>query len=131
MAFGLVVILVIGALVGWRLDGPGAKEQQPSPHQQPLAAPVPWALLGSRVHTVTVTVSVTPPSPAASTDTPPGVIGPGWQLAFDADFSGSALDSQLWQTCYPWAGSGAGCTNYGNSEYELVLPGQVQELTER
>ena len=68
VAFGLVVILVMGALVGWRLDGPGAKEQQPSPQQQPRPhttaattgrARTPGHPVGSRVHSVTVTVSVT------------------------------------------------------------------------
>ena len=136
VAFGLVVILVIGALVGWRLDGPGAKEQRPSPQQQPLpaspqqqppAAPVPLGTPWARASIASPSPSPShPPRPAASTDTPPGVTGPGWQLAFNAGFSGSALDSQLWQTCYPWAGSGAGCTNYGNPEYEWYLPGQVQ-----
>ena len=133
VAFGLVVILVIGALVGWRLDGPGAKEKQPPPQQQPLAPPQQQPLAAPvPLGTPWVRASIASPSPshslrpAASTDTPPGVTGPGWRLAFNAGFSGSALDSQLWQTCYPWADSGTGCTNYGNSEYEWYLPGQVQ-----
>ncbi len=135
VAFGLLVILAIGALVGWRLDVPGAKEQKPPQQQhprrqlqmQPVAAPVPltpWAR--ASIASIASPSPSHAPKPAASTDTPPGLTGPGWRLAFNAGFSGSALDSELWQTCYPWGDSGAGCTNYGNTEYEWYLPGQVQ-----
>jgi beta-glucanase (GH16 family) len=32
----------------------------------------------------------------------------------------------VWATCYPWQDVPAGCTNYGNTEYEWYLPGQDQ-----
>jgi beta-glucanase (GH16 family) len=51
-----------------------------------------------------------PPSSQATTSTPPA----SWKLKFDASFTGDTLDTKLWDTCYPWEVSGAGCTNYGN-----------------
>lgn len=50
----------------------------------------------------------------------------GMQLVFSDTFSGSALDAAKWDTCYPWADSAAGCTNFGNPELEWMLPSQVQ-----
>jgi beta-glucanase (GH16 family) len=47
-------------------------------------------------------------------------------MRFDARFTGSRLDTSLWGTCYPWAGTGPGCTNFGNPEYEWYLPSQAQ-----
>jgi beta-glucanase (GH16 family) len=48
-----------------------------------------------------------------------------WKLAFNASFTGNALDAQIWDTCYAWAAKGAGCTNYGNSdEQEWYTPAQ-------
>lgn len=47
---------------------------------------------------------------------------PDWS----ADFSGSRLDTSAWSTCYPWMNSPAGCTNFGNTEYQWFLPSQVQ-----
>ena len=47
-------------------------------------------------------------------------------MVFSDNFSGSALDTSKWDTCYPWADSGAGCTNYGNPELEWYLPAQDQ-----
>ncbi len=37
---------------------------------------------------------------------------------FDDEFDGSALDSALWSTCYPWAKPSAGCTNNPSLELE-------------
>ena len=54
-----------------------------------------------------------------------GPRGTGWKLKFASNFSGSQLDSRVWDTCYPWVIGSSGCTNFGNSEYEWYLPGQV------
>jgi beta-glucanase (GH16 family) len=52
----------------------------------------------------------------------------GMRLAFSARFFGSQLNSNVWETCYPWfQQNGAGCTNLGNAqEREWYLPSQVQ-----
>jgi beta-glucanase (GH16 family) len=47
-------------------------------------------------------------------------------LRFSDNFGGSSLNTSKWDTCYPWANSGAGCTNYGNPELEWYLPAQAQ-----
>jgi beta-glucanase (GH16 family) len=60
-----------------------------------------------------------PSSPA-----PPG-LNPAWRPAFVADFSGSRLNTSVWATCYPWQDVPAGCTNFGNTEYEWYLPAQT------
>jgi beta-glucanase (GH16 family) len=36
-----------------------------------------------------------------------------YKIAFQSSFTGSALDTAKWGTCYPWAPTG--CTNYGNN----------------
>jgi beta-glucanase (GH16 family) len=65
---------------------------------------------------------------SAATPTPHAVAPPtmntGWRLRFDAQFTGSQLDTSIWATCYPWADAPSGCTNFGNSEYEWYLPSQ-------
>jgi beta-glucanase (GH16 family) len=50
--------------------------------------------------------------PEVKTVTPPA----SWKLKFSASFTGDSLDTKVWGTCYPWEMSGAGCTNYGNSD---------------
>lgn len=49
----------------------------------------------------------------------------GWKLTFDPGFSGSALDTSIWATCYDWATTN-GCTNNPAKEKEWYLPSQVQ-----
>lgn len=57
---------------------------------------------------------------------PSGLAVPaGWKLAFDPSFSGSALDTSTWATCYDWA-TAAGCTNNPSLEKEWYVPSQVQ-----
>lgn len=63
------------------------------------------------------------PAPSPAPTTPSAVAG--MQLVFRQEFSGS-LDSSVWDTCYPWAASSAGCTNFNNPESEWYLPSQVQ-----
>jgi beta-glucanase (GH16 family) len=55
---------------------------------------------------------------------PPPGLNPAWHPAFVADFSGSQINTKVWATCYPWMDTSAGCTNFGNTEYEWYLPGQ-------
>lgn len=47
----------------------------------------------------------------------------GWKLVFDPSFGGKTLNTSMWATCSP--GASAGCTNFGNKEYEWYLPSQV------
>jgi beta-glucanase (GH16 family) len=62
-----------------------------------------------------------PPSSSAQSGAPANM-----HLVFGDDFSGSALDTSKWDTCYPWADGGGGCTNFGNNELEWYLPQQDQ-----
>ncbi|MHB1504205.1 MAG: glycoside hydrolase family 16 protein [Acidimicrobiales bacterium] len=50
----------------------------------------------------------------------------GMHLVFHATFQGSSLDPAIWTTCYPWDDTPAGCTNYGNPEFQWFLPAQAQ-----
>jgi beta-glucanase (GH16 family) len=50
----------------------------------------------------------------------------GMSLVFNQGFSGSTLNSSVWQTCYEWYVASVGCTNYGNGELEWYLPGGDQ-----
>jgi beta-glucanase (GH16 family) len=72
--------------------------------------------------TVKPTATATGAAAAPSTLTVPA----GWQLAFDPSFSGSALNTGTWATCYDWVASGAGCTNNPSVEKEWYLPSQDQ-----
>lgn len=66
----------------------------------------------------------TSPSTPAPSPSLPEVAG-GMKLVFHQEFTGS-LDSSVWDTCYPWAASGSGCTNYSNPENEWYSSSQVQ-----
>jgi beta-glucanase (GH16 family) len=137
LAFGLVVILAVGALAGWRLAGSSAATQplvksQPQPtHSAPSThiaalAPSPIGAAGTASIKSTPKPKPTPsPSKTAVSDLPPALTGSGWNLAFNAGF-GSSLNTSQWQTCYPGATSGSGCTNFGNTEYEWYMPSQDQ-----
>lgn len=70
------------------------------------------------------------PSPSGSVpvvDDVAGVIHPRGAPEFDASFTGSRLDTSVWDTCYPWLDQ-SGCTNFGNrhSELEWYVPSQDQ-----
>jgi beta-glucanase (GH16 family) len=58
---------------------------------------------------------------------PKAVGPPAGAPEFSATFTGTKLDTHVWDTCYP-AQSQSGCTNYGNvgHEFEWYLPSQVQ-----
>jgi beta-glucanase (GH16 family) len=65
------------------------------------------------------------PSASPSASSRPAGVTTAWRLSFDADFSGSRLNTSVWATCYPWMDVASGCTNFGNSdELEWYLPSQ-------
>jgi beta-glucanase (GH16 family) len=115
LALGAAVVL---AIVVWDIGLPGRHSAAPtgtaatsSPSAtSPSASPSSQAVLPS------------PPPPAL-----PGILQPTGKPEFVSDFSGSGLDTSVWDTCYPYM-SQAGCTNFGNSqvEGEWYVPGQVQ-----
>lgn len=98
---GLAAVAAVVALVVWGLSPGGSSG--PAVRSAGTAAP-----------------SGTSPSPA-----PTGPAGT-WRLKFASHFSGRKLNTKVWATCYPWVHSGAGCTNFGNREYQWYLPSQVK-----
>jgi hypothetical protein len=61
---------------------------------------------------------------SASSVIPAGIpIPKGYLLKFRSRFS-TGLNKSVWGTCYPWADTKAGCTNFGNGEYQWFLPTQ-------
>lgn len=51
----------------------------------------------------------------------------GYHLVFNDTFTSTGKGLSELQTCYPWADTPIGCTNFGNSqELEWYLPSQVQ-----
>jgi beta-glucanase (GH16 family) len=72
-------------------------------------------------------------SPRASAGAKPSASGSSaaltsnMHLVFNASFSGSKLNTSIWDTCYPYA-SQSGCTNFGNNrkEVEWYIPSQVR-----
>jgi beta-glucanase (GH16 family) len=123
----IVGVLCLAALAFWGLRLPGstkatsASDTASSSHVSPAAS-----------HTATASPSASP-SPKSTASPPPsdpGVLQPTGNPVFSASFSGSALDSSVWGTCYPYPGevdgSPSGCTNSANKEYEWYMPGQDQ-----
>lgn len=102
---GLVVVVAIAV---WDIGLPGS-------HSSPDSAAVGSAQSPS--------VTSTPQVPDV-----PGVIHPSGTPEFAATFTGSKLDTSVWDTCYsfyPWLRQSKGCTNFGNaSETEWYLPSQ-------
>jgi beta-glucanase (GH16 family) len=49
----------------------------------------------------------------------------GWTMTFDPSFSGSALDTSTWATCYYWATTD-GCNDNPTDEKEWYVPSQDQ-----
>jgi beta-glucanase (GH16 family) len=66
------------------------------------------------------------PAPSPSPSPEQSTLPAGTRVIFRDDFNGSKLDARKWDTCYPWANSGTGCTNHGNNELEWYLPEQIQ-----
>jgi beta-glucanase (GH16 family) len=144
LAFGLVVILAVGALAGWRLNTPAATQtiiKQTHPQathatrapQAPKMVALDPVSIGAPV-TASISASAKPkpkpkPKPSQSTTAPAALpaelTGSGWQLAFDGEFGGSSLNTSQWDTCYP-DDDQSGCTNSGNgNEFEWYAPAQV------
>jgi beta-glucanase (GH16 family) len=138
LAFGLVVILAVGALAGWRLASPAATQQpvkkthaqtthSAGPTHMAAINPLPVGAegLASIKETPKPKPKPAPTHSAVSSDLPPELTGSGWHLAFDGEFGGSSLNTSQWDTCYP-DDDQSGCTNTGNSnEFEWYQPSQV------
>ncbi len=80
----------------------------------------------SQPHSAASAPSTELPTTTTVTVARPVGITAGMHLAFTSSFQGSSLNGSKWQTCYPWADSGSGCTNFDNSELEWYLPSQAQ-----
>jgi beta-glucanase (GH16 family) len=105
LTLGAVVVLALGA---WDIGIPGVSHA-PARSAHQLAHPAASSRLG-----------------AAGRPRVPGVLQPQGAPEFSAAFSGSALDTSVWSTCYPSMDVPTGCTNYGNKwdEREWYLPSQ-------
>lgn len=104
LAFGL---LIVAAIAIWDIGIPGKVDSSATSPARPGKASSQQPLPS--------------PSPAI-----PGVLVPRGRPEFAASFSGSALDTSVWDTCYPWL-SQQGCNNFGNhEESEWYLPSQVK-----
>lgn len=112
------VLVAVGVAVGLVLWG-----LKP---MAPARAAGSGAPTGSVRGTPPVSPSARPSFASPSALSVPDVTSGGWRLAFDGRFSGPRLDTSVWSTCYPWAGTGSGCTNFGNTEYEWYRPSQDQ-----
>lgn len=109
LGFAMVGMLAVVGLVIWAMVPTGAKGQGMTRKDRRASTGIsPSAVAPTR-------------SPAAR------VVPKGYnRLVLDARFTRSSLDTSLWSTCYPWADTGSGCTNYTNHEYEWYIPSQVE-----
>jgi len=66
-----------------------------------------------------------PATSAEASTAAKAVAPPKGKPEFSATFSGTRLNTKIWDTCYPEA-SQSGCTNFGNKEYQWYVPSQVK-----
>lgn len=106
LALGFLATIAAACLVAWGL-APSAKPSPPSAQKRIIQRP----------------------SSGRSHASQPTIVQ-GWQLTFSPGFSGTAVNTALWATCYPWMDTTAGCTNFSNLqrgvEHEWYLPSQVR-----
>lgn len=119
------IVAVVVALFLADAQSGASPAKAPPPPPAPAKAPAPPPPV--KAPTTTTTTTTVPTSSAASFLNSIAYPTTGKGMTFNAGFSGSSLNKSVWQTCYPWANSGAGCTNFGNSqEEEWYLPSQDQ-----
>lgn len=53
-------------------------------------------------------------------------LAPKRRPAFTATFTGTKLDTKVWDTCFPLTDSRTGCTDFGNKEFQWYMPTQDQ-----
>jgi beta-glucanase (GH16 family) len=114
LGFAVIAIVVVAGIITWGLLPGAATGEKPASASPRLSAS------GSP------SASSSPPaSQYVSAPTPPQVAK--MRMIFNATFTGSRLDTSLWDTCYPWITEpDVGCTNFSNPEQEWYLPSQVQ-----
>lgn len=106
LAAALVALVAVTGLVLWGL------------YSATVGRHAPPAGSGASAHAA---VSARPEAPRS-----PAALSKGRQLIFDARFSGSALDTSVWATCFPWMDVPTGCTSFAGREYQWYLPAQVR-----
>lgn len=102
----LVALIAVPGVVAWGLLAPHAKavSDRTAEHVRPIVYPSPIAN--------PLTLQRVPDTKA------------GWKVVFSQKFTGTTLNTRIWGTCYPWHDVSAGCSNFGNAEYEWYLPKQ-------
>jgi len=81
-----------------------------------------WGMFSTRAGSQALQGGYSPPPASVR----PAPVPKGYRPVFDARFSGSALDTSVWATCYPWAKPRVGCSNFANTEYQWYLSSQDQ-----
>jgi beta-glucanase (GH16 family) len=108
LALGVVIVLAIAV---WDVGLPGQHASSTGAGASAASSP---------------SAAGTPATSASSSPPIPGSLRPQGKPEFAASFSGSSLDTSVWDTCYPWL-SQSGCQNFGNKpEREWYLPSQDQ-----
>jgi beta-glucanase (GH16 family) len=107
VVLGAVIVLAIGI---WDVGLPGHSASPGTAAAKPSASASPAQNLSA------------PVVPDVA-----GVIHPKGAAEFNATFTGSRLDTSVWDTCYPWMDQ-RGCMNFDNARTELewYLPSQDQ-----
>ena len=105
LVFALTALVTVFGVAAWALAAHNGAAQ-PSPDRSIISNSTPRTL----------------PSSSPSAAVAPQAAG--MRLVFDQHFPGHRLNTAVWTTCYPWVGASAGCTNFGNPEYEWYLPSQ-------
>ena len=67
---------------------------------------------------------LTPIGPQAPSTPRSAPIKPGWTLAFNDEFDGATLNTEQWDTCYPWIDH-SNCNLADSNELQLYLPSEA------
>jgi len=109
-----VAVPLVGAVL-WGLGLPG--RAAPGGRQAPAA-------VAARERAAALKLKIAKEKAKIAQEAAFQAVHPKGSPEFDATFSGSSLDTSIWQTCYPEADFTIGCTNFGNKEYQWYLASQ-------
>ncbi len=111
-----VLLMLSGVLIGTTLAAcsGAATNSAASRPATTVSAARATPLRTAAPSTIRVGATSKPKAARAIPSEPTPIPAQGMTLKFDATFPGSQLNTQVWDTCYPW--SSGGCTNFGNTD---------------
>jgi len=111
----LAIAVPLAGAVLWGLGLPGRAE--PGGRQAPAA-------VAARERAAALKLKIAQEKAKLAQEAAFQAVHPKGAPEFNGTFSGSNLNTSIWQTCYPESDFTIGCTNFGNKEYQWYLSSQ-------